>query len=206
MLSERAQQLIPKARIFTVATIENQYPAEANCFQQGFAPMQSMHYVSAIFQQADDNGKYLSDSDLEKIKKSLPQLTKNVHQAQLIRDKAEEIVEKARKEVLIKFPQITEPGGELYPPMRAEACWRDFWHFLRCISYGIAGKITNFTSEEGLRNMELLYQELKVPLPAMIVGLENLKNYSLTEFSTAEKAEVTVYFDHLIKQMKTFTK
>ena len=188
MLSERAKQLIPKARIFTVANIETQYPES----------------VINIFQQADDNGEYLSDSDINQIQENVAQLTKNLKQAQILRDKAEEIVEKAREQVLAKFPQITQPGGELYPPVRAEACWRDFWHFLRCISYGVGGKITEFTSEKGLNNMELLYQELKVPLPAMIEGLENLKNYSLAEFPASEKQQISIYFDHLITQMKKF--
>ncbi len=188
MLSERAKELIPKARIFTVESIKDKYPENA----------------IAIFQQADDDGEYLTDNDLQKIQENIPELVTNLNRVKLLRDKAAEIVDQARKEVLIKFPQITQSGGGLYPPIRAEACWRDFWHFLRCISYGVAGKITNFTSEEGLKNMELLYQELKVPLPAMIIGLENLKIYSLAEFSTSETEEIATYFDHLIIQMKQF--
>ena len=190
MLTERAKELIPKARIFTVATIEDKYPSS----------------TIAIFQQADDNDQYLSDDDIQQIINNAPQLKENLSQAKKLRDKAEDIVEKARKEVLVQFPQITQPGGGLYPAIRAEACWRDFWHFLRCISYGVAGKITNFTSEEGLQNMELLYEELKVPLPAMIVGLENLKIHSLAEFSPIQHQEMAIYFDHLIIQMKRFSK
>ena len=106
--------------------------------------------------------------------------------------------------MLISFPSITQPGGELYPPERAVACWRDFWHFLRCISYGIAGEFKEFTNQEGLKNMELLYQELKVPLPAMIDGLENLKYFSLEEFFLPEKPLVSPYFDHLINELKKF--
>lgn len=189
MLSERAKELIPKARIFTLASVKNTYPET----------------VINIFQQADDQGEYLSDSDSQTIEHSLPELKENIKQAQLLRDNAEQIVEQAREKVLVSFPNITEPGGELYPPERASACWRDFWHFLRCISYGIAGKIIEFTNPEGLKNMDLLYQELKVPLPAMILGLKNLKYFSLEKFSTQEKEDLAVYFDHLITKLEKFS-
>jgi hypothetical protein len=188
MLTERAKQLIPKARIFSLATVKNVYPQE----------------VIAIFQQADNEGKYLSDSDFQQITTILPEITENIKKAKLLRDNAEQIVEQARQKVLASFPHITDPGGELYPPERAAACWRDFWHFLRCISYGVAGKITQFTNKEGLKNMELLYQELKVPLPAMILGLESLKYFSLEEFLSAEKNNISSYFDHLINELKGF--
>ncbi len=189
MLSQRAKELIPKARIFTTTTIKDKYPSS----------------VVDTFQQADDNGQYLSDDDIENIRKHQPQLSDNLDRAIVLRDNATQIVEQARKDVLAQFPGINEPGGGLYPPVRAEACWRDFWHFLRCISYGVAGEITNFTSQEGLKNMELLYQELQVPLSAMVVGLKNLRKYSLDQYSSSdERSAISPYFDHLIRQMKQF--
>ena len=73
-----------------------------------------------------------------------------------------------------------------------------------CITYGIAGQQIPYTSAEGLENMRLLYQELQVPLGAMISGLEALKQYSLEYFSDSEKNAITPYFDHLITVMKKF--
>ena len=188
MLSERAKQLIPKARIFTANQLQSQYSQS----------------VIEVFTNADNNSSYLSDEDLDAIKSEAPQLEENLQCSQILREKASQIVDDARKQVLIKFPKITDEGGELYPPFRAEACWRDFWHFLRTISYGIAGKNDNFTSADGLENMKLLYEELKVPLPAMIVGLENLKVYGLSHFSAEQQQDLGVYFDHLIAKMKQF--
>jgi hypothetical protein len=52
--------------------------------------------------------------------------------------------------------------------------------------------------------MRLLYEELRVPLPAMICGLENLKIYSLQLFTQPEQELITPYFDHLINQLKQF--
>lgn len=188
MLTERAKQLIPKARIFSLEAVKNIYPER----------------VINIFQKADDEGRYLSDYDMEEIAKEVPSLKENLESCKIIRDKAQEIVDAARKEVLKAFPEITSPGGELYPPNRAESCWRDLWHFLRCVSYAIAGKIEKFTSDSGLENMELLYQELKVPLPAMVLGLENIKTHSLSYFSEEKKSSLSPYFDHLIEHLKQF--
>jgi hypothetical protein len=188
MISERAKQLIPKARIVS------------------FASWRGLHSEQAlqIFQQADDEGRYLTDEDLEQIKTLSPSTSSLVARARLLREKASEIVQQAREQVLATYPNITEPDGDLYPPERAEACWRDFWHFLRCVTYGMAGNSAQFTSPEGLVNMRLLYQELRVPLPAMICGLENLKISSLQLFNSPVQELIAPYFDHLINQLKQF--
>ena len=188
MLSEKAQELIKKSRIVSFQSWNQQYSAD----------------LVAIFQQADDEGLYLSDQDIAKIKTIAPELATPLEQAKLLRDNVTEIVDYARAEVLQAFPQITEPGGGLYPAPRAEACWRDFWHFLRCISYGIAAKSLEYTSQEGLGYMEQLYQELQVPLDAMILGLSKLKERSLTKFCLTKDGQCSVYFDHLIGELEKF--
>jgi hypothetical protein len=185
-LSERAQQLIPKARIMSFANWP--YP----------------HSAIAIFQQADDETRYLTDADVNDLLNLAPNLLIPSQQAQKLRDQASAIVDSARQIVLTEFPTIADPGGDLYPSFRAEACWRDFWNFLRCITYGIAGQQIPYTSAEGLENMRLLYQELQVPLAAMIVGLQGLKQYGLEYFSEVEVPQIAPYFDHLIAQMQKF--
>ncbi|MEO1147977.1 MAG: phycobilisome protein, partial [Cyanobacteria bacterium J06638_22] len=123
---------------------------------------------------------------------------------QLLRDRVSDIVDEARSQVLEAFPTITQPGGGLYPAERASACWRDFWHFLRCITYGIVGQHTDYTSPEGLHYMQLLYQELQVPLDAMVVGLEGVKAASLKRISADQQDQLAPYFDHLIQQLNQF--
>ena len=189
MLSDKVKELIKKSRIVSFATWQSKYSAQ----------------VIEIFQKADDEGRYLRDRDLQQLNKLAPELEESLEQAKLLRDQASDLVDQARKEVLAAYPNITEPGGGLYPPMRAEACWRDFWHFLRCISYGIAGVSVDYTSQEGLGYMEQLYQELQVPLDAMVLGLENLKSYSLQEFTVDKRDDLGFYFEELIKQLKQFS-
>ena len=189
MLSDKVKELIKKSRIVSFTTWQEKYSEQ----------------VIDIFQKADDEGRYLSDRDIQQLNKLTPELEESLAQAKLLRDNAPDLVGKAREEVLAAFPDITKPGGGLYPPIRAEACWRDFWHFLRCISYGIAGVSIDYTSQKGMSFMEQLYQELQVPLDAMVLGLENLKFYSLQEFAAEKRSDLEPYFEQLINQLKQFS-
>ncbi len=173
--------LIDKARIVSFATWSKTHTPES----------------LQLLQAADDDRRYLTDADLATIDpiSSAPAAT-------FLRDHASEIIDEARAEVLAQFPGITAPGGGLYPPERATACWRDFWQFLRCITYGIAGQRADYTSPIGLDYMNQLYRELQVPLPAMVAGLQALKSASLRRLENSES--MAVYFDRLINDLQQF--
>jgi Phycobilisome protein len=187
-LPEKVKELIVKARIVS------------------FSNWKTTHADAAIqiFQAADDAGKYLTDAELEEIAASAPNNSTLIPIVQTLRDRASEIVDEAREEVLKTFPNITQPGGGLYPAERATACWRDFWHFLRCITYGIAAEHQEYTSEAGLGYMRELYQELQVPLEAMVIGLKGIKTASLRRCEASQENRLALYFDHLIEKMSSF--
>lgn len=187
-LTEKVKELIQKSRIVS------------------FDTWHATHSAAAIqcFRTADDEGRYLTDEDMQQIQQLAPATTALMPLARLLRDRVSEIVDEARAGLLQTFPQIDQPGGGLYPATRTEACWRDFWHFLRCITYGIAGHHTDYLSAEGLHYMQLLYQELQVPLEAMIVGLEGIKAASLKRLEPEQQRILVPYFDHLIEHLKRF--
>jgi hypothetical protein len=187
-LSDKVRELIKKSRIVSFVNSQDTYPIE----------------VIQCLQAADDQGRYLTDADLQQMQELAPAIAKFIPVVQLLRDRVTAIVDEARAEVLRAFPDITQAGGGLYPAERADACWRDFWHFLRCITYGITEQRTNYLSAEGLQYMNLLYQELQVPLDAMVVGLEGIKTASLKRLEPEQKAELAPYFDCLIEQLKMF--
>lgn len=187
-LSEKVRELIQKARIVSFAAWCDTHPAEA----------------IGRFQAADDEGRYLTDEDLQQIWQDAPSTTTHLTVVQQLRDRVSDIVGEAKSEILNTFPNITQPGGGLYPPERSDACWRDLWNFLRCITYGIAGQHTDYTSAEGMHYLQLLYQELQVPLDAMIVGLEGVKTASLKRVESQQQPLLAPYFDHLIEQLNNF--
>ncbi len=187
-LSSTVRDLIVKARIVSFDTWKSNHSSA----------------IIELFQSADDRREYLTDSELNRIQTDSPQTSELISIARLFRDSVTEIVNEARTQVLVAFPGLTQPGGGLYPAERAEACWRDFWHFLRCVTYGIAGGSVEYTSDVGLHNMDLLYQELQVPLDAMVLGLQELKTASLARVSPDLQVDVAPYFDRLIEKMQEF--
>ncbi len=196
-LSDRAKALIPKAKIMDFA---------------GWTEINQE--AIAYFQTADNESRYLTDEELGAIASlaktsDLAMATAGLNAAEVVRTlrtEAADIVDEARAVVLTTFPKILEPGGGLFPPQRAEACWRDFWQFLRCITYGIASQQHHYTSTTGLAAMEQLYEELQVPLPAMVAGLIGVKRASLRRFPIQTYPALSPYFDHLIARLSTFVK
>jgi hypothetical protein len=187
-LSSTVKELIIKARIVSFDAWKSNHSPE----------------IIDLFQSADDRRVYLTDDELDRIQTQSPNTSKLIPTARLLRDLATEIVDDARAQVLIAFPTITQPGGGLYPSERAEACWRDFWHFLRCVTYGIAGGSVEYTSDVGLHNMDLLYQEMQVPLDAMVLGLQELKTASLARVEPGIRTDLEPYFDRLITKLQGF--
>ncbi len=189
-LSNTIKELISKARIVS------------------FDTWKSIHSpaIIDIFQSADDRREYLTDAELDEIKTNSLTTADLTPTARLLRDSATEIVDDARAKVLTTFPAITQPGSGLYPEERAEACWRDFWHFLRCITYGIAGGSVEYTSDLGFHNMDLLYRELEVPLDAMVLGLQELKTASLARVEPDLQPTLAPYFNRLIAKLQGFQK
>ncbi len=187
-LSPAVLELIPKARIVSFATWQDRYTSE----------------VLQIFQTADDQRLYLTDAELQQIATSHPDQALNIAVVTMLREQVVDIVNEARSGVLAAFPKILEPGGGLYPADRADACWRDFWQFLRCITYGIAGQQADYLSADGLHYMNLLYQELQVPLDAMVVGLQGIKSAALRRLDEDQQQLFGVYFDRLIQALSQF--
>lgn len=199
-LSDRAKQLIPQARIVSFIGWSTLTP-------EGIAHIKA----------ADDTRQYLTDEDLAAIaaktstqsSEPSPEPSPEVDTIAIVkqlRNQAADIVDEAKADVLKAFPGILEPGGDLYPTLRGDACWRDFWHFLRCITYGIAGQNRYYTSPSGLGAMKQLYQELQVPLPAMVVGLKGIKQASLKRLPADTHQTIVPYFDHLIEKMMLFVR
>lgn len=186
--SPTIKELIAKAKIVNFSEWERSHPKT----------------VIQIFQEADNTLRYLTDEDLQQIQALSPKTSALIPVATFLRNHVVEIVDEAREKVLATYPDIVQPGGDLYPPERATSCWRDFWHFLRCISYGIAGQCTDFTSPTGLYYMKILYQELQVPLDAMLLGLESTKTATLKRYPSNQHQAIAPYFDHLITQLAAF--
>ena len=94
-----------------------------------------------------------------------------------------DLVDQARADLLSEQPQLVQPGGKLFPQDRADACWRDCFHFLRVSIYGTALRKTDITDRDGMRNLAELYAQLDVPVAALLVALDRLRLHSVASYS-----------------------
>ena len=100
-----------------------------------------------------------------------------------LQDLVPELVNQSRWELLSDEPDLVKPGGKLHPQERADACWRDCFHFLRVSLYGIALKRTEITDREGMVALAELYSLLDVPVPALLRALAHLRQHSMQAYA-----------------------
>ena len=117
------------------------------------------------------------------------------------------LINEAKAILLRKQPEITEKGGSLYPKERAEACWRDCFHFARISIYGTAVGETDITDKEGLKAVHELYSILEVPVDALAICLKELQ-LKCREIYTEknEREDIRLLdgcFNHLAKKMNS---
>lgn len=185
-LSSRALNLIPKANLLGLP---------------GDPRLSATH--RHVFSDANQQRRHLSAAEL----RSFRELDRNeADMVGALQPSARQLVDHARRQLLLQDPGLVESGGALYPPYRAEACWRDLWHFQRCVFYGAACGIEDFTSPRGVKAMRLLYRELRVPLQAMVEGLLLLRNETLAACGWQSQPMLQGSFNHLIGILSSFSK
>ena len=109
-----------------------------------------------------------------------------------VQRQASDLVAQARSDLLKEQPQLVQPGGGLFPQSRAEACWRDCFHFLRVSLYGTALRRSQVTDSKGLHHLGQLYALLDVPVPALLLALHHLRRHAVTaccEFGAGSDGE-----------------
>ncbi|WP_197461117.1 phycobilisome polypeptide [Synechococcus sp. MIT S9504] len=135
--------------------------------------------LRVLIHEADQNKRLLTDEEIH-----LCCGWSGLEAAPLaaLQRQASELVDRARADLLKEQPQLMQPGGQLFPQERAEACWRDCFHFLRVSLYGTALLRTDVTDSEGMRCLAQLYALLDVPVPALLLALECLRLHSVTSY------------------------
>ncbi len=133
-----------------------------------------------LIDNADQNKRLLNDNEI-----SLCCNWSGLATAPLIalQSQVSELVDQARADLLKEQPELVLPGGKLFPADRAEACWRDCFHFLRVSIYGAALRRTAITDPNGMHSLAELYALLDVPVPALLLALERLRQHSVAAYS-----------------------
>ncbi len=140
-------------------------------------------HIRSIIRSADDEGRPLSEKELQ----TICQISSIDPEPLLaIQEKASALVSAVKQKMLFEDPELVKPGGALYPENRAEACWRDCWHFLRIAIYAAAADRTAFTHPPGVVGLAELYRELAVPIDSMALALSYLRQEAVALYSSID--------------------
>jgi len=129
-----------------------------------------------LIHEADQNKRLLTD---EEIRLCCGWSGLEAAPLTALHKQASELVDRARADLLKEQPQLVQPGGQLFPQERAEACWRDCFHFLRVSLYGTALRRADVTDCDGIPFLVKLYALLDVPVPALLLALDCLRLHSV---------------------------
>ena len=176
------QRLIKQARVVGLAQ-NPELPGEVrHCFASADQQRRGLH-----------NDEILQICSFSGVDPGLPRT---------LQDRAEVLVTEARRHLLAQQPQLTAPGGALHPEERAEACWRDCWHFLRVLIYAIASGRSAFTDPEGMAALRKLYALKGVPTHGMTIALEELHHLTRMETQNPDQQQqISACFQHLMRTL-----
>ncbi len=119
-----------------------------------------------------------------------------------LQGQADSLVNEARQKLLIDQPELVRPGGALYPESRAEACWRDCYHFLRISFYAVAAGNSDLTDPEGMQGLRRLYEVLGVPIPGLLFALKTLRSLATDSYAEMAKQHDVMLLDSALAELQ----
>ena len=142
-----------------------------------------------LLQHADQERRLLSSSEIQSLCQHSGVMAAPLQQLQ---GQAQPLVDQARHDLLEAQPHLVKPGGALYPEHRAEACWRDCFHFLRVCCYAVAVAEPKFTNPQGMAALGELYAALGVPVDGLLLALARLQELATKSYghSSAPSSDV----------------
>ena len=138
--------------------------------------------IRQLLQQADQERRLLSSSEVQSLCQHSGVMAAPLQQLQ---GQAQPLVDQARHDLLEAQPHLVKPGGALYPEHRAEACWRDCFHFLRVCCYAVAVAEPKFTNPQGMAALGELYAALGVPVDGLLLALARLQELATKSYGDA---------------------
>ncbi|CAI8154721.1 MAG: phycobilisome polypeptide [Prochlorococcus sp.] len=181
--SERIRQLVKRARVLGL---------------QNRADLPD--HVRKILADADAEGRMLTADELKQLC-----LGSNVDASSLanLQNEANALVDQAKQTLLAHQPELIRPGGALFPSQRAEACWRDCYHFLRVCCYAVATAQPKLTDPEGMEGLKDLYVAMGVPIPAMLFALGELRTLASASLKTSSHIKEAKLLDAAFLELET---
>jgi len=160
-----------------------------------------MSLVSQIIVNADNELRYPSIGELQCIQTYLQTGEKRIQISSILRDKEQEIIQRASKAIFQIHPEYIAPGGNAEGARKRSLCLRDYGWYLRLITYGILAGDKESVEKIGLIGVREMYNSLGVPIVGMIDAIECLKKATLEVLLEEESIIVAPYFNFIIQGM-----
>ena len=119
----------------------------------------------------------------------------------ILRDKEQEIVQKASKAIFKIHPEYIAPGGNAEGARKRSLCLRDYGWYLRLVTYGVLAGDKEAIEKIGVIGVREMYNSLGVPILGMIDAVQCLKSATLDLLTDDEKKIIAPYFDFIIRGM-----
>ena len=153
-----------------------------------------------LLQHADEERRLLSSSDIQHLCQESGVIAAPLEQLQ---GQAHQLVDQARHDLLEAQPHLVKPGGALYPEHRAEACWRDCFHFLRVCCYAVAVAQPKFTNPQGMAALGELYAVLGVPVDGLLLALARLQELACQCYRQAAPSTDAELLDAAFSELRS---
>nr|YP_010903004.1 allophycocyanin gamma subunit [Hypnea pseudomusciformis]WCH55058.1 allophycocyanin gamma subunit [Hypnea pseudomusciformis]WCH56651.1 allophycocyanin gamma subunit [Hypnea pseudomusciformis] len=160
-----------------------------------------MSLVSQIILEADNELRYPSIGELQSIQNYLTTGEKRIQISSKLRDKEQEIIQKASKTIFQIHPEYIAPGGNAEGARKRSLCLRDYGWYLRLITYGILASEKTSIEKIGIIGVREMYNSLGVPILGMIDAIECLKQATIETLKNDEIELICPYFDFIIQGM-----
>jgi phycocyanin beta chain len=160
-----------------------------------------MHSVfSEAVSKADASGRFLSNQELDALRKFMPESKDRIDIVSCITNNASTIVANSARTLFAEQPQLIAPGGNAYTSRRMAACLRDMEVILRYIVYAMVVEDTYVLDIRCLNGLRETYQALGTPPTSVANGIQNMKRFALDIFSGRQDlsgllVELASYFD-----------
>nr|YP_009314244.1 Allophycocyanin gamma subunit [Liagora harveyana]SCW22498.1 Allophycocyanin gamma subunit [Liagora harveyana] len=160
-----------------------------------------MSLVTQIITTADNELRYPSIGELQAIEEYLKTGERRIATISILRDKEQEIIQRASKTLFQIHPEYIAPGGNAQGARKRSLCLRDYGWYLRLVTYGVLAGDKDAIEKIGIIGVREMYNSLGVPIIGMIDAIQCLKQASLELLPDEDAKMITSYFDFIIRGM-----
>nr|YP_009295857.1 allophycocyanin gamma subunit [Schimmelmannia schousboei]AOM64792.1 allophycocyanin gamma subunit [Schimmelmannia schousboei] len=160
-----------------------------------------MSLVSQIIINADNELRYPSIGELQSIQDYLETGEQRISISCTLRNKEQNIIQKASKAIFQLHPEYIAPGGNAEGARKRSLCLRDYGWYLRLVTYGILAGDKETIEKIGVIGVREMYNSLGVPILGMIDAIECLKQATIDIVEDKDADIISPYFDFIIQGM-----